>query len=109
MAEHLAELVVLHLADEGGLGAEGGEAGDGVGGRAAGNLHRRRHGVIERGGTLFVDQRHAALGDVMVLKELIVHAREHIDDGIADAGDGKTRLTHEASFRCGGKGGAGGV
>ena len=48
VGEGAAELVVLDLADEGRARAEARDADDGVGGRAAGNLHRRAHRVVDR-------------------------------------------------------------
>ena len=47
-AKALAELVVLDLADERRAPAEAGDADDGVGGRAAGNLHRLAHRAVDR-------------------------------------------------------------
>ena len=61
VGEGAAELVVFDLADEGGAAAERRQADDGVGRRAAGNFHRRPHGVIDRLRARLVDQRHARL------------------------------------------------
>ena len=67
--------------------AQARDADDRVGGRAAGNLHRRAHGLVDRFRALLVDQRHAALGHALLGQEIVVGAREHIDDGVADAED----------------------
>ena len=83
--EGAAELVVLDLADEGAAPAEARDADDRVGGRAARNLHRRSHRVVDRLRARLVDQRHAALGHALLDQEIVVGAREHIDDGVADA------------------------
>ncbi len=44
-------------------------------------------GPVEFLGAEFVDQGHAALGDAMIQKELVVHGRDHIHDRIAQTRD----------------------
>ena len=83
--EHAAEFVVAHLADEGRARAEARHPDDGVRRRAARDLDRRSHGVVDRRRARLVDQRHAALVHALLDQEVVVGAREHIDDGVADA------------------------
>ena len=87
MSEDGAQLIVLHLAEIGGLAAEGGNAGGGVAGRAAGDLDGLPHVGIERFGARLVDQVHRALDQPMPVDETVLDARHHVDDGIADAQD----------------------
>ena len=91
MREGAAELVVLDLADEGRARAEARDADDGVGGRAAGDLHRRPHGVIDRLRARLVDQRHRALAHAVLEQKVVFGAGDHVDDGVADAEDVETR------------------
>ena len=46
---------------------------------------RRTHGVVDRLGARLVDQGHAALVHVLLDEEIVVGARDDVDDGIADA------------------------
>ena len=85
VAEDRAEIVVAHLADEGRARAEARDAGDGVGGRAAGAFGRRTHGLVDRLRAILVDQRHAALLHVLLDQEIVLGAGNDIDDGIADS------------------------
>ena len=96
MAEDAAELVVVDLADEGAAAAERGHPGDGIGGRAAGELHGRAHGPVEVAGAIGIDQRHGALRQPMGGQEGIVGMAEDIDDGIADADDVEDLVGHAA-------------
>ena len=85
MREHAAKLIILDLADESRARAEARDADDGVGGRAAGNLHRRPHRVVDRLRPRLVDQLHAALVHVLLDQEIVLGARKHVDNGVADA------------------------
>jgi len=85
MGEGAAELVVLDLADEGCAPAQTRHPDDGVRRRAAGNLDRRSHGVVKRRRPRFVDERHRALAHGLLDQKVVVCARDHVDDGIADA------------------------
>jgi hypothetical protein len=85
VGEGRAQLVVLDLADEGGAGAESGDADNGIGGRTAGNLDRRTHGVIDLRGARLVDQRHAALAHVVRDEKCVIGAGDDVDNGIAEA------------------------
>ena len=79
-----ADLVVLDLADEGGAGAETGDADDGVGAGAAAHLGRRAHVLVDRGGAGLVDQRHAALGHAVAGEKTLVGLHQHVENRIAD-------------------------
>ncbi len=81
------ELVVLDLADEGRARPEARHADDGVRRRAAGNLHRRTHGVVDSCRPRLVDQLHGALAHLLLGEEIVVGARDHVDDRVADAED----------------------
>jgi len=87
VAEDLAELVGGGLADEASLAAEGGDADDGVGTRAAGDLDRRPHVVVELCHRRRIDQLHAALGAAVLRQKCLVAAAYDVDDGVADADD----------------------
>ena len=94
MNEDLAELVVLDLSEKGALAAEGGKARDRIGAGAARAFDGFAHTAIEHVGALRVDQCHAALLDVLKLQEGVVGIGDHIDEGIADAGNVIFQLAH---------------
>ena len=79
-----ADLVGLDLADEGGAGAETGDADDGVGAGAAAHLGRRAHILVDRGGAGLVDQRHAALGHAVAGEKALIGLHQHVENRIAD-------------------------
>jgi hypothetical protein len=83
--EDAAELVVLDLADEGSTPSEARDPDDGVRGRAPRHLDRRPHGVVDARRARLVDQLHGALVHVLPGEEVVVGARDDIDDGVADA------------------------
>ena len=85
MAEDAAELVGRDPADEAAFRPERGKPGDGVGGRAAGALDGRSHGLIEPAGLAGRDQAHEALGEVVLGEKGVVAAGDDVDDGVADA------------------------
>ncbi len=87
MGEYLAELILGNLAEIGGLATEIGDAGGRIAGAAAGGLHRGAHHTVKPLGTLRIDQVHGALGDGVVDQELVVAARNNVDDRIADRQD----------------------
>jgi hypothetical protein len=95
--EHRTQLVVAYLADIAGLAAQRGDAGGGIGGRAAGDLDARPHRRIEQLRLLGVDQRHRPLGEAIALEKIVIGFREHIDDRIANAHDVVIGLSHEGS------------
>ena len=84
MGIDLAQLILGDLPDELAFRAEHRETGQGIGRRAAADFLPRSHLVVERDGTIGIDQGHAALGQVLFGDEIVGRAGEHIDDGIAD-------------------------
>ncbi len=68
MSEDGAQLILLDLAEIGGLAAEGRNAGGGVAGRPAGDLDRLPHVGIELFGARLVDQVHRALDQPMPVR-----------------------------------------
>ncbi len=84
MGEHIAQLVVTHLPDEGAALAQCREASQRVRRWSAADLLTRAHIGIERLGRLRVDQLHAALGQRMFGKECVIAGSKHVDNGIAD-------------------------
>ena len=101
VAEHAAELVVGHLADEGGPAAQGGDPGRRIGGRAAGGLDRRPHLAVQAARPVGVDQRHGAFDKLLILQELIVGLGDDIDDRIADRGDVEAAVGHKVPISLG--------
>ena len=94
VAEEFSELVVGHLADEGGAPAEGGDAGGGVAGAAAGDELRRAHMVEEPVGLLAVDQPHRALHQAFANQKILFRMRQHVDDRVPDRQHVELRLGH---------------
>ena len=79
-----ADLVGLDLADEGGAGAETGDADDGVGAGAAAHFGRRAHILVDGRGAGLVDQRHAALGHAVAGEKTLIGLHQHVENRIAD-------------------------
>src|SRR6266545_4528815 len=88
------ELVVLDLADEGRARTEACYAYDGIRRRAAGNLHRRTHGIVEFRGLALIDQLHGALAHIVLGEKRVIRARDHIDNRIADTKNVETYRGH---------------
>jgi hypothetical protein len=101
VAEHLAELIVAHLADVLRASAERGDAHDRVGRGAAGDLHGRAHGLVEIVGTRFIDEVHRALHEGVRRQERIGLVTQDVHERIADAHH--VELSH-AGLPCGGPG-----
>jgi hypothetical protein len=78
-------IIGADLADEGGLGAEGGEAHNRIGGGAARDHRARTHGFIEAEGARLVDQHHAALVQIFAAEKVDVRAGDDVYDRIAEA------------------------
>ena len=95
VGEELAGLVVLHLADEAGLDAEGGDARRRVGARAARDDHRRAHIAVELLGPRLVDELHGALVHLLLQQEGLVRMGEHVNDGVAEGKNVDAGLGHE--------------
>src|SRR5205823_7641422 len=91
-AEHVAESVILDLADECRAGAETSETDRGVGGRPARNLDGSPHCTVDRFRPRLVDQRHTALVHAVANQEIVVDARDDVDDGVADAKNVEARI-----------------
>ncbi len=87
VGEHRTELIVEDLADVGGLPAEAGDAGNGVGGRPPGGLDPSAHGCVQRLCSGDVDERHRAPHQVVLGDEVLGLMAQHVDEGIADADD----------------------
>ena len=98
MPEDGAQLVVADLADEGRAAAEGGQAGDGVGRRAARTLDAGPHVPVQRIGSLGVHQGHGALGQPVAFQEPVVCMGQHVDDGVADSDHVEAGLCHGCSL-----------
>src|SRR5690606_3068795 len=74
-----------HLAEKGDAATEPGNAGRGIGGAAAGGLDRRAHALVEQLGALAVDEAHRPARDAVCDQEVIIAARDDVDDRVADA------------------------
>jgi hypothetical protein len=79
-----AELVGRDLADEAGAAAERGDAGGGVARRAAADLARRAHMIVEPRRLRRVDQPHHPLGQPLAREEIVIAIGDDVDDRIAD-------------------------
>jgi hypothetical protein len=87
VGERRAERVVLDLADEGRTRAEARDTRNRIGARAARGFDRRPHRSVDRFRARFVDQRHPALVHPVLDEEIVLGARNHVHDGVADAED----------------------
>ena len=85
VAEHPAELVVGHPAQEAHPRAQRRRHRAGIGRRAATALLRGWQGRIESLGRCGVDQRHRPLVHGMARQECLGHLRHHVDNCVADA------------------------
>ena len=102
VAEHLAQLIVLHLADIGRAGAERGQRRHAVGAGAARHLDRRPDARVEPRHARAIDQRHGALGQIEPLELPLVGLDDHVDDRVAEpdhvvAGGGAPSLIGSSS------------
>ena len=61
-----------------------GDAGQGVGRRAAGGFQAGAAGRVELLGPGLIDQGHRALGELVGVEKAVIGLDEHIDDGVAD-------------------------
>ena len=87
MDEHLAKLIVGHLADESATLAERGEPRQRVRCRTAANLLPGTHFAIEIGRLLGADQPHRAFLNANFREEFWRGTGDDVDDGIADGDD----------------------
>src|SRR5205085_3945877 len=97
MGKDAAELIVPDFADERGARSERCRAHDGICRRAARDLHGRSHGVVECRGFGRIDQPHRTLVHFLSDQEIVLRARNHIDDRIADAEHVEARCRHEGA------------
>ena len=84
VAEHVAEIVVVDLADVGGAAAEAGDAAHRVRRRPAAHLDRAAERRVELDGPIGLDQRHRPLDQVVGVEELVVRVGDHVDERVAD-------------------------
>ena len=84
VAEDLAELVIADLAHVFPTPAEGGHADDGIGGRAAGDLHPGTGGLVELPRPRFVDQAHGSLHQPETRHHLVGGVAQHVHQRVAD-------------------------
>ena len=95
MGKNPAELVGLDLADESCACAEARHSDDGVRRRAARHLHRRTHGVVNPRRLRLVDQLHGSFAHLLLGEKVVVGARDHVDNGVADAENVETSGGHD--------------
>jgi hydroxymethylpyrimidine pyrophosphatase-like HAD family hydrolase len=91
VAEHCAELVLVHPADERGGAAERRHADHRARGRSPGHLGRRAHRRVEVVGPLGVDELHRAPVEAVRDDEVVGFVTEHVDEGVADPDDVEPR------------------
>ena len=103
VAEDLAELVAVDLADVGPPAAQRRDAGHGVAGGTARHLDARTHAAVQLLGAGGVDQRHRPLLDPVGREKGVVGMGDHVDDGVADAGDVEFGRGHGRSLEMLGK------
>ena len=84
VTKHRAELVVSDLPDEGALSAQRSKSRHGIPTRAARDLLRWWHVLMDRRGPLVVDQGHCALVQRVRLKERILDRCQHIHQCVPD-------------------------
>ena len=99
VAEHLAELVVVDLADVGGAAAEAGDTAHRVGRRAAAHLDRRAERLVEVDRAIGVDQVHPALDQPVLDQERVGGVGDHVDQCVADPDDVEPGVALRASPR----------
>ena len=87
MGKDRAQLVIAHPADEAGPAPQLGDAGQGVGGGAAGGFQARADAGVEPLGLGFIHQGHGALGQAVVIEDVVLGLDQHINNGVADADD----------------------
>ena len=94
LGEDLAQTVIEHLAEIDAGAAQRGQARQRVGGAAAGHFVQAGHGLLIVGqclqqlmGAEAVNQRHAALGDLVGEEEPVIHRGDDINNGVADPGN----------------------
>ena len=86
VAEHLAQIIGVDLADVGGASTEAGQSDDRVRGRTAAHLDSRAERSVQLRGTVDLDECHRALHEAVLDQELLGRRCDHVDEGVADAG-----------------------
>jgi hypothetical protein len=84
VAINLAELILRHLADEGGAGAEPGEPRQRIGRCTTGNLAPWPHPIVKLDCTIGVDQPHRSRRQILASQKIVVRIGDDVHDGIAD-------------------------
>ena len=87
VAEHLAEIVGVDLADVGRSPTEARHSTHGVGRRTTAHLDRTGKRCVQLDRTLGLDQGHRALHELLPLEEVVRGVGDHVDERIADADD----------------------
>ena len=85
--EHLAQLVVAHLADVLGRATQRGHADGRVGSRAAGHFDARGHGGVQALRLLGVKKTPDILLEAEVTQLVVGDQRQHVDHGVAKGED----------------------
>ena len=94
MPENLPQLVVPHPADIGPLAAQRRQTRRRIRRRPAGHFLGRAHFGIDRFGLALVDQDHDSLVEAVGRQKGIIHARQHIDNRVADTDNVQFCFTH---------------
>ncbi len=82
--EHIAQLILGHLAHEGALRTQRAHACQRVRCRTARNFPRRAHRFVKPLRAVFVHQRHPALVQIELVDQFFGAGGHYVDDGIAD-------------------------
>ena len=101
VAEHLAKLVVAHLADIGAVSTQRRDSGQRVRGRAARRFDARPHLFVKLARAVGIDQRHRAFFEPERIELPVFGLCDHIDDGVSDANDVEGRFGHGCFLRIG--------
>ena len=95
MAEHFAQAVVAHPADEGRRAAEAGKPRHRVRRRTAGGFDAGLHLAVETVRLGIVDQGHGPFHQAGAVEEGLIRRGQNIDNGIANPQDIETRCSHD--------------
>src|SRR5206468_9445717 len=104
VAEHLAELILRHLADKAGAKAERRKTRNRVGCRSAARLDARWHALVQPVRLLGIDQAHRPFDEPLAFQKFIVGSGNHVHNGIADGKNVEAGLGHWALLNGGWKG-----
>ena len=84
VAEHVTEVVAVHLADVGRTSTEAGDSDHRVGRRPAAHLDGSIERRVQLDGTLGLDQGHRPLDQIVAVEEVILGWSDHVDECVAD-------------------------